>query len=122
LTEFAAYFRAAKARFVDACINGVEAYPDPVAHWPPSVHGGPSAMTCASRDDRLTLVYGLRTDQARELAETAGISTVAELAACTEDQVPGITPSTFHKLRRQARFRSRPALTRMHRRPTSSWR
>jgi uncharacterized protein len=101
LTEFAAYFRAAKARFVDACINGVEAYPDPVAH----------CAVCAWRaqcddvriqDDRLTLVYGLRTDQARELAERAGISTVAELAACTEDQVPGITPSTFHKLRRQA--------------------
>jgi predicted RecB family nuclease len=101
LTEFAAYFRAAKARFVDACLNGVEAYPDPVAH----------CAVCAWRaqcddvriqDDRLTLVFGLRTDQARKLAERAGISTVAELAACTEDQVPGITQSTFHKVRRQA--------------------
>ncbi|HVB93425.1 MAG TPA: TM0106 family RecB-like putative nuclease [Acidimicrobiales bacterium] len=101
LADFAAYFRAAKARFVDACINGVKAYPDPVAH----------CAVCAWRDrcddqriqdDRLTLVFGLRTDQARKLAERADISTVAELAAFTDDQVPGITRSTFHKLRRQA--------------------
>jgi uncharacterized protein len=101
LADFAAYFRAAKARFVDACANGVEAYPDPVGH----------CAVCAWRthcddqrthDDRLTLVYGLRTDQARKLTEQTGISTVAELAACAEDQAPSLKRSTFDKLRRQA--------------------
>ncbi len=101
LAEFGAYFRAAKARFVDACTNGVVAYPEPVEH----------CAVCSWRsrcdnqrieDDHLTLVFGLRTDQARKLIEGAGIATVAELAACDDDQVSGINRSTFDKLRRQA--------------------
>lgn len=101
LADFAAYFRAAKARFVAACGTGIEAYPDPVGH----------CAVCAWRthcddrriqDDRLTLVYGLRTDQARKLSEQAGITTVSGLAASTEDQVQGLKRSTFDKLRRQA--------------------
>jgi predicted RecB family nuclease len=105
LADFGAYFRAAKARFEAACEAGVSAYPDPVEH----------CATCSWRevcdaqrteDDHLTLVAGLRSDQARFL-EAAGIRSVAAVAGSTAVQVPGIGKATLEKLRRQALLQTR---------------
>ncbi len=106
LADFAAYHRAAKARFVVACADGVSAYPLPVEHC----HICQWRSQCDERriaDDHLTLVPGLRTDQVGKLSAGAGVTTVAELAAYEGDGVPGIGRQAFDKLRAQARLQVR---------------
>jgi predicted RecB family nuclease len=103
LGDFAAYYRAAKERFVAACAAGVRSYPLPVEHC----HVCLWRSRCDERrieDDHLTLVPGLRTDQARMLATEAGITTVGRLAAYGGDGVAGIGRQLFEKLRAQARL------------------
>ncbi len=103
LADFAAYFRVAKARFMEACSVGVTSYPLPVAHcavcrW---------ASNCESRwtaDDHLTLVAGLRSDQAERLRSGAGVGTVADLAVYQGGPVKGIGSAVLDKLRQQARL------------------
>ena len=103
LADFGAYFRAAKARFMEACSAGVTSYPLPVAHcsvcrW---------ASNCESRwtaDDHLTLVAGLRSDQAERLRSGAGVGTVADLAVYQGGPVKGIGSAVLDKLRQQARL------------------
>jgi uncharacterized protein len=106
LADFAAYHRAAKEQFVAACTSGLSAYPLPVEHcqvcqW---------RSQCDARrisDDHLTMVAGLRTDQADKLTAEVGITTVAELAGSQGAGVPGIGRQAFDKLRAQARLQMR---------------
>ena len=103
LADFAAYFRAAKARFEEACDTGVQSYPWRVAHCEVCVWRD----QCDSKrvaDDHLTLVAGLGRDQAERLSDGPGIATVAELAASSEKGVSGIGQAVFERLRRQARL------------------
>jgi uncharacterized protein len=103
LADFAAYYRAAKARF-EASFSHVSAtYPVPVEHcavcrW----------LECCDAqriaDDHLSLVPGLTSEQARKLAEHASVHSVAELASFGGDHVTGIGKPTLEKLRRQARL------------------
>jgi uncharacterized protein len=101
--EFAAYFRAAKRRFVSACTDRTVPYPVPVEHcavceW--------RADCDAKRlaDDHLSLVPGLRRDQVAKLTLGAGVSTVSELAAFAGDSIPGIGRQALEKLRSQAKL------------------
>jgi len=103
LADFAAYHRAAKERFVAACAAGVRSYPLPVEHC----HVCVWRSQCDERridDDHLTLVPGLRTDQAGTLAAGAGITTVGQLAAYGGEGVAGIARQVFDRLRAQARL------------------
>jgi predicted RecB family nuclease len=103
LADFVAYYRAAKERFVAACAVGVTSYPLPVDHC----HVCLWRSQCGERrieDDHLTLVPGLRTDQARTLATEAGITTIEQLASSREDGLTGIGWQVFEKVRAQARL------------------
>ena len=103
LAEFSAYFRSAKQRFVDACVTGITAYPLPVAHCAVCIWRSRVRQRRID-DDHLTLVAGLRTDQAEALADGAGITTVGQLAAFDGDAVAGIGRQAFGRLRAQARL------------------
>jgi len=102
LADFAAYHRAAKARFEQATADGIASYPFPVQHcavcsW---------RTDCDTRrlaDDHLTVVAGLTVEQARKL-EAAGITTVSELAGRDAVHVHGIGSATASKLGQQARL------------------
>ena len=103
LADFAAYFRAAKARFEAACSTGVHSYPWRVAHCEVCVWRD----QCDSKrvaDDHLTLVAGLGREQAERLSDGLGITSMTELAASSEKGVSGIGQAVFEKLRDQARL------------------
>jgi uncharacterized protein len=102
LADFAAYYRAAKERFVAACAAGITSYPLPVEHCPVCVWRSQCDQQRID-DDHLTLVPGLRTDQAGILA-SAGIATVSQLASYGGDGVAGIGRQIFDKLRAQAKL------------------
>ena len=104
--EFSAYYRNAKQRFAEAALASGEpsTYPLPVAHcavcrW----------MDHCDRqrleDDHLTLVAGLTREQARRLAESAGITTLTELAT-SEPPTSSVRigGTTLQRLRHQARL------------------
>ncbi len=106
LTEVAAYYRAARARFLAALDDPEGTYPVPVEHC--SVC--PWLPVCEERwelDDHLCRVAGLGRDQARKL-ERAGIPTLAALAGSPDGLgVRGITDATLARLRVQARLQLR---------------
>lgn len=98
--DYAAYYRNLKSRFV-ARDPAADSYPEPVAHcercrW---------LSACDARrraDDHLSLVANVRRSQIEKLAST-GISTVAELAAASDDERPRkLERATFEKIRAQA--------------------
>ena len=106
LAEYAAFYRAAKARFETRIFGDVpapETYPDPVDHcrvcsWYP---------LCADRrraDDHLSLVAGMsRAATSRLIA--AQIPTVQALAeAPAELAVPDLSAGTYGRLHQQARL------------------
>ncbi len=103
LADFAAYYRAAKARFEAALTDQGLTYPNPVEHcavcsW---------RTVCEQRraaDDHLCLVAGLSRDQARKLTEGAAIATMAALAAHDGSSVPKMRVATVDRLARQARL------------------
>ncbi|MBV8375031.1 MAG: TM0106 family RecB-like putative nuclease, partial [Candidatus Eremiobacteraeota bacterium] len=102
--DYAAYYRNLKARFLDRMATAPhDTYPFETGHCAIC----PWRLACAQRreaDDHLSLVANIRRDQIRKL-ETAGISTMAALAACDGDRRPfRMVDGTFEKLRGQARL------------------
>ena len=103
LAEFAAYFRITKARFEKALASKISAYPNPVEHcgvctW---------RLSCdekRKKDDHLSLVPGLSSEQARKLRDQCGIDTVEQLANLPSGTQIAISTKTFEKLRRQAKL------------------
>lgn len=108
--DFAAYYRSIKTAFIEhaqnVARNGSGAYPFACSH----------CMLCVwndvceaqrDRDDHLGLVAFLRNDQLRKF-EKAGIATIADLAAATDDARPmGMAERTFADLRNQAALQHR---------------
>lgn len=106
LDDFAAFYRAVKARFEDRVLGEGRAhppvtYPDPVEHcrvcaWFP---------TCMSRrraDDHPSIVAGM-SRAATERLQVAGVSTRRALASLQPaTSVPQLNPRTLDRLRRQA--------------------
>ena len=99
--DFDAYYRRVHARFLDFVAREPTTYPLPVPHcsicdW---------REQCEQRwidDDHLTLVAGLRRDQAARLEQT-GVATLAQLATATEEaRPPWMQPRTFETLHEQA--------------------
>jgi predicted RecB family nuclease len=103
--DVAAYHRTVRARLVQAAAGPVPVtYPDPVEHCEVC----PWRDACVSRrraDDHLSLVAGLRRDQAQRLEE-AGIATVADLSERCPSVV-GIQPATVQRLHAQAALQVR---------------
>lgn len=109
VADFAAYHRAVEQRFAAVVAGSALAtYPEPVEHcsvcrW---------AEVCAAQrraDDHLSLVAGMRRDQARKLAQ-AGIETTSALAAVAPTiRVRGIGAETVERLRHQADLQVRGA-------------
>lgn len=105
LADVAAYYRAARARFLTAVAQQRTTYPLPVEHcavcrW---------VETCEQRredDDHLCRVANLSREHARKL-EAAGIDTLAALATSSDSlAVPGIGVATITRLRQQARLQA----------------
>ncbi len=102
--EFAAYYRHAKARYLEALEAGHgTTYPLPVEHCSICRY----SAECTERrevDDHLSLVANLTRDQVRNLG-TAGVTTVEGLAVTADSlRVRGIGDPTLERLRRQARL------------------
>ena len=105
LADYAAYYRAAKARFearlaADAA-DAPPTYPEPVDHcrvcswWT-------MCMDRRRADDHLSLVANIGRSHRRRLVD-AGIDTLAELAALRADtKVAKLPPRILERLRRQA--------------------
>jgi predicted RecB family nuclease len=100
-SEFAAYFRRVRDRFVTAVEAGLETYPMPVAHCPLCDF----KELCEAqweRDDHPTRVANIRRDQIAKLA-AVDITTLTELGEAQDDDRPrGMAASTFDALREQA--------------------
>jgi uncharacterized protein len=100
LGDFAAYYRAVRARFEAAIAEPPPTYPEPVEHCADCAWSG----ICREQrrgDDHLSLVADIRRDQIHRL-EAAGVGTVAELAALERERVDGIPRPTLDRLRAQA--------------------
>jgi uncharacterized protein len=104
LADYAAYYRAAKARFekrIDPAADPVQTYPEPVDHcrvcswW----------TMCIDRrraDDHLSLVANISRSNRRRLV-AAGVDTLAELAELDPDaKVSKLPPRILERLRQQA--------------------
>ena len=105
LADVAAYYRAARSRFLIAVMQPRTTYPLPVGHcavcrW---------VDVCEQRredDDHLCRVANLTREHARKL-EVAGIGTLAALATTSDSLVvPGIGAATVARLRQQARLQA----------------
>src|SRR5438067_3124022 len=103
LRDYAAYYRSVKRQFEETMFApAMGTYPDPVDHcricrW---------IDVCEARrrqDDHLCLVAGMRRDQTRRL-QSAGIPTMAALAASPSESVQGINEVALDRLRRQAKL------------------
>ena len=119
LEDYAAYFRAAKARF-EARVFGPAGdgrpatYPEPVEHcqvcswW----------QVCMDRrraDDHLSIVAGAGRSQRRKLVE-AGVPTLAALAGLPAERgIRALNPRTLERLRRQAALQLEHRSTGVHR-------
>ncbi|HVA60952.1 MAG TPA: TM0106 family RecB-like putative nuclease [Mycobacteriales bacterium] len=105
LADVAAYYRAARARFLAALAGRRVTYPLPVEHC--SVCRWVEA--CEQRredDDHLCRVATLTREQARKL-EAAGVATLAALAASPDTlAVRGVGAATLARLRQQARLQA----------------
>ncbi len=107
LTDYSAYYRTLKARFV-ALIDGpnLATYPDPVEHcgicrW------GDECKDRRRADDHLSLVSGMRRDQTRKLTDV-GIATRHDLAALPAGTtVSGMAEMSVERLRHQAELQVR---------------
>jgi predicted RecB family nuclease len=100
-SEFAAYYRRVRARFLDAIERGLDVYPLPVAHCPLCQF----KELCEQQwemDDHPVRVANIRRDQIGKLA-AAGITTLEELAEARDDERPAkMNVATFETLRDQA--------------------
>src|ERR1700682_6108484 len=104
VNDFAAYYRAVKARY-EAAVAGPEqvTYPDPVEHC--SVCRWQDVCIAKRReDDHLSLVAGMRRDNTRRLT-AVGVGTVATLAGNGDSlSVEGIGDAVLQRLQQQARL------------------
>jgi uncharacterized protein len=102
-SQFLAYYRAVRARFLRALEARRPTYPAPVGHC--RVCG--YASHCVDQrtdDDHLSLVAGMRRDQVERL-NAIGVATVEQLAALDPAAMrSGIMPQTIDRLVRQARL------------------
>ena len=101
-SDFLAYYRAVRGRFLRALESGAETYPSPVGHC----HVCGYASHCEGQreaDDHLSLVAGMRRDQVERL-NGVGVATVAQLAQLDPATRTGIMPQTLDRLTRQARL------------------
>src|SRR5690606_17284615 len=105
VADFAAYYRSAKRRFLDALEPPEPTYPEPCEHcqicdWAP---------VCKERwraDDHLSLVAGITRKQ-RAALESRGCTTLerlSELALPLDPPLAGVTPRALAKVREQARI------------------
>jgi predicted RecB family nuclease len=108
LADYAAYYRAAKARFEASVFEGAErlpTYPDPVEHcrvctwWP----------MCVDRrraDDHLSLVAGMSRSATKKLT-LAGLPTLTALGRSPDDiHVKDLGQRSLERLRNQARLQA----------------
>jgi len=100
-SEFAAYYRRVRARFLDAIARSLDIYPLPVAHCPLCDF----KELCEQqweKDDHPVRVASIRRDQIGKLA-AVGITTLEELAEARDDErPPKMNAATFETLRDQA--------------------
>lgn len=105
LDSIAAYYRRARRRFAEAVASGIgRTYPDPVAHC--RVCRWDEVCTAQRReDDHLSIVAGMRGDQARKLA-AAGVPTVEALAVAGPGEPGGVRigAATLERFKGQARL------------------
>jgi predicted RecB family nuclease len=112
-SEFSAYFRRVRERFLRFVEAGVDPYPLPVPHCP-LCDFLPLCQEQWERDDHPTRVAGIRRDQVPKLA-AVGITTLQELAdAEDDDRPPAMAPATFGALREQAQLQADYRRTRTH--------
>ena len=101
VADFDAYYRRVRERFLAFVSEPPPTYGFKVGHCTICQYD----TLCTEQreaDDHLTLVAGLRHDQARRLEER-GVSTLAELAIAPDaDRPPTMQPRTFEGLRDQA--------------------
>ncbi|MBA3347189.1 MAG: TM0106 family RecB-like putative nuclease, partial [Actinobacteria bacterium] len=101
VADFEVYYRRVRERFLAFVADPPPTYPWRVRHCDICTYD-PLCTQRRSDDDHLTLVAGLRRDQARRLAEN-GVSTLAELATALETDRPAtMQPRTWAGLRDQA--------------------
>jgi predicted RecB family nuclease len=112
-SEFAAYYRRVRARFLDAIERGLDVYPVPVAHCPLCDFKELCEKQWES-DDHPVLVANIRRGQITRLA-AAGITTLEELAEARDDERPAKMPAgTFEALREQAALQLQHRRTGVH--------
>ena len=101
VADFDAYYRRVRNRFLDFVAEPPPTYGLPVSHCEVCKYD----ELCTKQredDDHLTLVAGLRRDQARRLGER-GVSRLAQLAVAPDEARPTtMQPRTFEGLRDQA--------------------
>jgi len=110
LADFAAFYRAVKARFEERVFGSDRSsppatYPEPVDHCRVCVWF-PMCMDRRRTDDHLSIVAGM-TRAATERLEEAGVPTRRHLAVLPRDAaVPDLNPRTLARLREQARIQT----------------
>ncbi len=111
-SDFAAYYRSVRARFLAAVSEGRNTYPYPVAHCGLCDFLG-HCDDIWQRDDHLSLVANINRQQVRRLNDV-GIVTVAGLAASTPNLRVGIGAPTLTRLRHQAALQTHYRKHRSH--------
>jgi len=101
--DFAAYYRAARTRFLETLDRPDEPYPEKIGHCGTCRWSSSCAQTRRA-DDHLSEVANMLRSQRRKL-EAAGVRTMHDLAALADDApVPGLAREIFLRLRDQARL------------------
>ena len=112
-SDFSAYYRAVRRRFLAAIYRGQATYPYPVSHCGFCEY----ATACEEQweaDDHLSLVANIRREQVQRLND-AGIHTVAQLATVDPDVRIGIGRLALERLRHQAALQADHRRTGTHR-------
>ena len=115
VTDYAAYYRSVKGRFLQAVSDNPDTYPEPCTHcnvcaWSP---------VCKERwhaDDHLSLVAGITRKQRAQL-EGRGATTLADLAQLAlpiRPALESVSDSAFEKIREQARIQLEGRLEGVH--------
>jgi len=105
--DYAAYYRHLKQRFETVVADAaVATYPNPVEHCGVCRWGD----VCSDRrraDDHLSLVAGMRSDQARKLVASGIVTRTALGNTAPDTSVDGMSTATFDTLRAQANLQVR---------------
>lgn len=111
--DFDAYYRAVRARFLDAVRTPRPTYPYPVEHCSLCEYQ-PDCQRRWDEDDHLSQVAYIRRDQVERLQE-ADINTIAALAELDPARRLGIGPLTLRRLCHQADLQTAYRRTGVHR-------